>query len=419
VAQLVNRLDPAAVFTLPEGQYPDGGGLYLLVTKKQRSYFVRYWVADTSPNARRRQKPVKRGLGAVKDITLAEARKAAKRIRTDAERGVHTEGVMAKVARLRVTPTFWEHVRDDALPHFTADFKGGKGSTAYAKWEMTLRVYCAPIRHLKISEIATDNIVAVLEPIWREIPTTAGELQNRLERILDRAIANNLHPGPNPARWDKHIEHLMRSQPTTTIIERARKSMPYADVPGFLRALDAKTSLSARALKFVILTGPREREAGEVEWDEFDLTNKVWTVRDKAMKNGMPATVPLTEPVIALLEEIRNYDLSDRWVFPGMKKDQPISDGTLLGYLKRSMGKPYTVHGFRSSLTSWGQDQTAYDHTLLQHVIHHLEGDESKLAYFRGDALEKRRAVLTDRANFCLDNGAFRPKLFADQAAAS
>ena len=63
------RLNPKEIDTLPPGTYGDGNNLYLIVKDTgTRAYALRYsW----------HKRPQKMGLGAARDITLAEARDKA------------------------------------------------------------------------------------------------------------------------------------------------------------------------------------------------------------------------------------------------------------------------------------------------------------------------------------------------------
>lgn len=57
-------------------------------------------------------------------------------------------------------------------------------------------------------------------------------------------------------------------------------------------------------------------------------------------------------------------------------------------------GEGLTVHGFRSSFRDWAGEAT-------NHPLAHTVGGQVELAYRRGDALEKRRHLMQDWANYC------------------
>jgi integrase len=53
-----------------------------------------------------------------------------------------------------------------------------------------------------------------------------------------------------------------------------------------------------------------------------------------------------------------------------------------------------TAHGFRSSFRDWAGDQTAFQREVIEAALAHVIGDKAEQAYRRGDALEKRRALM-------------------------
>ncbi len=60
-----------------------------------------------------------------------------------------------------------------------------------------------------------------------------------------------------------------------------------------------------------------------------------------------------------------------------------------------------TVHGFRSSFRDWAGERTGYPRELAEAALAHVVGDETERAYRRGDALEKRRRLMSDWAEYC------------------
>ena len=59
-----------------------------------------------------------------------------------------------------------------------------------------------------------------------------------------------------------------------------------------------------------------------------------------------------------------------------------------------------TVHGFRSSFRTWGQDAGDATHEVLEAALAHVAGDATVQAYARGDALDKRVALMHAWADF-------------------
>jgi len=84
-------------------------------------------------------------------------------------------------------------------------------------------------------------------------------------------------------------------------------------------------------------------------------------------------------------------------VFPN-HKGQPLTD---VGVTKvmRQFHPSATVHGLRSSFRDWAGDRTHHSREVIEQCLAHALGGVEG-AYRRGDALEKRRAVMDDWARF-------------------
>lgn len=81
---------------------------------------------------------------------------------------------------------------------------------------------------------------------------------------------------------------------------------------------------------------------------------------------------------------------------------QPLSDMALTQLVRRRItaNQKFTVHGFRSSFRDWAGDETSHPREVAEAALAHVVGDASERAYRRGDALAKRRALMSDWAAF-------------------
>jgi integrase len=60
-----------------------------------------------------------------------------------------------------------------------------------------------------------------------------------------------------------------------------------------------------------------------------------------------------------------------------------------------------TVHGFRSAFRDWAGNETHFPREVAEAALAHVIGDKAEQAYRRGDALEKRRALMEAWAGYC------------------
>jgi integrase len=206
-----------------------------------------------------------------------------------------------------------------------------------------------------------------------------------------------LRDGANPARWKGHLAELLPKRHKLTRGHHA--AMPWADVPAFVAALRDRDGLAPLALEFCILTAARSGEVRGMDWAEVDLDGALWTVPAKRMKAGRLHRVPLSDRAVAILAAVRPMTGGEGLVFPGTK-GQPLSDMTLAAVLKRMKLEAVTVHGFRSSFRDWVYEATGHPGDLAEAALAHVAGSAVERAYRRGDALDRRRALMQDWARY-------------------
>jgi len=140
-------------------------------------------------------------------------------------------------------------------------------------------------------------------------------------------------------------------------------------------------------------------EAIYAVWPEFDLEARIWTVPGDRMKSGRPHRVPLSDRCIAILESLPRLAACE-YVFPGARPGKSLSNMALLE-LMRGLRPGFVPHGCRSSFKDWATETTDHARDIVEAALAHIVGDKVEAAYRRGDALEKRRALMVDWATFC------------------
>lgn len=179
-------------------------------------------------------------------------------------------------------------------------------------------------------------------------------------------------------------------------------AMAFAEVPKFLGELRrvSENSTAALALEFTILTAARSGEVLGALWSEIDTVAKVWTVPATRMKAAREHRVPLSEPALAIVEKFSRARRSD-FIFAGQKAQKPLSNMAMEMALRRMKIEGATVHGFRSAFRDWAGEETHFPREIAEAALAHVIGDKAEQAYRRGDALEKRRALMDAWAAFC------------------
>jgi integrase len=381
------KLTARAAATTKPGRYGDGDGLYLVVSPSSaRKWVFRFSFAGKVTEA---------GLGSADVVSLADARNKARDARKLLEAGKNPIEAKRLAASIEAgIPTFGA-VADALIAAKESEWRNDKHR---AQWRMTLTEYAAPLRSRPVNEIDTAAVLAVLTPLWQTKPETASRLRGRIEAVLDAAKAQGHRSGENPAAWRGHLSHLLPKRGKLTRGHHA--AMAYQDVPAFVGRLRERDAIAAMVLEFCILTAARTGEALGARWAEIDVSAKIWTIPASRMKAAREHRIPLSDRALAIFEKLSEARTGDL-VFPGQGAGKPLSAMAMEMVLRRMKLEDVTVHGFRSAFRDWAGNETHFPRELAEAALAHVIGDKAEQAYRRGDALEKRRALMDAWANYC------------------
>lgn len=359
------------IMTLPPGngsakRYPYGDGLYLQVTPGGgRSWLFRYdW----------QRKCRWMGLGPVDPGRLTESLATA-RGKARAARAVLAEGRNPldekRAHAANVTPqqrkTFAQ-----AWDAYVAAHKDSWRSAVHARqWDQVARDYVNPkIGNLPVADVGPQDVKGVLKPLWKTRREVARKLCGKIGMVINLAIAEGWRFTANPA-------NLRVMSTTLGKLEQKPKhhaSMPYKDVPVFVRKLEARDDVPALALRWLILTATRSSEARCPTWDEIDMDRKCWRIPASRMKGGVMHDVPLSAGALEVLGRVKR--LKDcPFVFVA-QAGKPVSETALRNQL-RDLGfdkDAATLHGFRSSFRDWAAETGVADDVAEFCIAHYTKG---------------------------------------------
>lgn len=372
--------------------YADGGGLYLQVSRSG----TKSWIFRFAMSGREREM----GLGPLHTVSLSEARDLALDARKLKLRGLDPiDARNGERSAKRLEDAKAVTFKQAAAAYIKANQAAWKNAKHAAQWEATLATYAEPIfGDFAVAAIDTTLVLKAIEPIWTAKPETASRLRGRIETILDWATVRGFRHGDNPARWRGHLDKLLPSKnKIRTVTHHA--ALPYKELPAFMQVLADQAGVGARALEFTILTAARTSEVIGARWEELDVASATWTVPKERMKAGREHRVPLSASALKILEAMAAIRTSD-YVFPGGKKDRPLSNMALLAALKRMKRSDLTAHGFRSTFRDWAAETTDYPGEVVEMALAHTVANKVEAAYRRGDLLEKRKGLMSDWSRF-------------------
>jgi len=376
----------------------DADGLLLEVLPSGR----RVWRYRYRLHGRRRDAT----LGTYPALGLAAARKARDAMRAQVEGGTDPVDARRDADRRRDGETF------EAVALRWLASHGGAGSTVET-YERLLRLHLLPSLGARaVGDVDAPMLLDVLRaPEARGYVAAARNARTVAKRVLDFAIAEGLRTS-NPAR---DIGAAMKTRETRhhpAITDPVRFG-------GLLRALDALTGTATvrNALRLVTLLPLRNVELRTLAWEHVDTDAAVLRLpRGHVGKRKATAfVVPLSRQALAILDEQRDVaPTASPLVFPAVRPGRrmpptderrdwtPIGRQTLGDAIRRTpFAGEHTVHGFRSSLKTLGDERLDERLDLLERALTHTVGSTVERAYSRGEHTEQLRALFQSWADYC------------------
>jgi len=140
----------------------------------------------------------------------------------------------------------------------------------------------------------------------------------------------------------------------------------------------------------------RPSELTGLLWEEVDFKNKIIRIGKDRMKSSEPHLVPMSTQVLAQFEEMKEYRLSEKFVFPSsVNRNTSINSESLRMALRR-LGIPkekFTPHGFRGMGTTRLYEM-GYKEDVVERTLAHSERNKVKAAYNYAQHIEERTEMM-------------------------
>jgi integrase len=250
-----------------------------------------------------------------------------------------------------------------------------------------------------ITDITSHDVIAVLdEAVARGSPYQAHNLLGHIRRLFNWAIARGVY-GLDRSPCD-------RMKPKDVIGPKAVRTRVFNDTEwrAFWRATGEIKYPYGPLFRMLALTGQRKSEVAEAQWSEFDLKRKLWTIPAERMKADAPHVVPLSDAVIAILEDLPRFNKGDHLFSTdfghrpvnGFSKAKVALDGAILAKLRKDNPKaklaPYVIHDIRRGMRT-GLSALPISSDVAELVIAHARPGLRKVYDQYAFESEKRKAL--------------------------
>lgn len=263
-----------------------------------KTYYLRY----TDPNQRQRQLKI----GAFQDITVAQARKIATKLRSE----VVLDGNPAeRKERKKAIPTYAELARQH-IDHAKTYQKRPENTEAVINGHLVPRW-----GKMRLDEIKQQDIAKWLADKRKEYaPATVEKLRMMLGRSFELGRRWNI-PGAetNP----------VRGVPRKKFDNARERYLSAAEAKRLLEACQRSYNPQLKAIVSLLLyTGARKSELLQAKWEHVDMERRSWLIPDS--KTGKARRIPLSGPAVQVIENLIEIP-GCPWLLPNPETLKPYS----------------------------------------------------------------------------------------------
>jgi integrase len=247
------------------------------------------------------------------------------------------------------------------------------------------------IGQLPIRVVTPAHLLAIVERVEKRAPNVAYCLRQWSGAIFRYAMSKLLVDGDPTAALGGAIE-----LPAT----KHHKPLTPAQIPEFVEKLGQSETLTATALRLLLLTFTRPTELTAAQWAEIDLDGAEWRIRAERMKGKREHCVPLSLQAVAALRKLHAKTGDGDYLFPNYRKAKTHMSPSTLNSVLADMGYAgkFSAHGFRAT-ASTQLNEMNYRPDVIEAQLAHKERDQTRGAYNRAQYLPERTKMMQDWAD--------------------
>ncbi len=357
----------------------DFDGLFLLVkVSGAKSWRFKYRIAG---------KEKLLVFGDYPSISLAQARQSRDAARAQVANGLDPSEIKKQKALMEgeTKAQTFEKVAERFMAKITEE---GRAVATLVKYEWILGKVNPEIGNKPITEITAPMVLSCLRKM--EVKGnyhSAKRMRSVIGSIFRFGIATGVAVNdPTFALRGALIQH--KATPRAAIIDKA-------GLGGLMRAIGGfEGQLTTRiALELLPIVATRPGELRHAKWSEFDFDAAVWSIPAERTKMRRPHRVPLPARALVLLRQLQELNGNGELLFPSLRSfKKPMSENTLNAALRR-MGftsEEMTSHGFRATFSTLANESGLWNRDAIERALAHLETNEVRRAYARGEHWDER-----------------------------
>ncbi|AXI45877.1 hypothetical protein C1J03_07440 [Sulfitobacter sp. SK012] len=332
-------------------------------------------------------------LGSYPSLTLADARRAASEVRDAVASGIDP-GAEKRRAQARDRVVAGDAFRDVAVAYEATRTSWVPSVRARFWHRMNIDVFPV-LGNTPIDGIEPLDILAAVQPIAdRGAVYTAKKVIGFIAQVMDHAVVLGMCKYNPALRLGKAIGDTPAVSHRPALIEPEKLAL-------FLQSL---WGLETRAMgkpivQACLYTFARPGEVRQMRWADLNFEKREWVYRvGKVAKDGH--IVPLSDPMLALIDQLRVRNSSSEHVFAGPtgRVVADVATGQLidrLGYKGRM-----TAHGARAVARTVLVETLGYRESMVEMQLSHTPRDMHGRAYNRVTWRSERHEMMRTWADW-------------------
>ncbi len=340
-------------------------------------------------------------LGAYSERTLAEARKKAMEARRQLLDGINPCEAKKEAEKAKRTKgiTFKQ-----AAEEWFERWKVQKAHAHINRVQARMENHIYPeIGSRDIAKLTTPDITALVRKVESKgVGETARRVLENCSAVFVHAVASGY--APHNICADIEAKAILKQ---TTKRNHARVSDD--ELPGVIQALNAHPGIVTRkAAQFTMYTALRTANVIGLEWEWVNLDESRITFPAEVMKTRQPFICVLSSAAVGVLEYMQEMSRGQRYVFPGHKRGDHLSNGAMLKALRDAgYGGQQTMHSFRAVFSTQAHEH-GFNHDHIEAALHHQRKGVTA-HYDFSKYLPQRRALMEWWAGWLDDQAAKVP----------
>ena len=365
-------------------RFPDGGGLYLLITENNS----KYWRIDYRQPVSQKYNTL--AVGTYPEVTLEQAR-----LKRDKDKKMLTNGIDPAEERNSIKNKQKTNL-ENTFQRYAAEWlkirelENKVDSETIRKLNKDILPFIGkmPVTNLTVEQLERDVTDAIVK---RGALESARRIKSIMGMVLKLPLKKRVITY-NPA-YDITLPQPIKTNHKAIVNEKELKEL-LVKIWRYCAENPRARKRTELAIKLSAYIYQRPNEVRHLLWESVDFDNQCLSF--VASKTHQDHIVPLSRQVFDILKELEGLRTTSKYVFPSVKTPlESMSEDTIRQALIRlGFQGRHTAHGFRATARTILGEEIEYRTDIVEHQLAHTVKDPNGTAYNRTKFLRRRKQLM-------------------------